>query len=219
MAVALMAALAAPTFADSRTRLRDAWISARSGTTATVIRFEVDYWNSDDLPADWVRVQIGNTPPLNMQRTEAGDWDGRVRFAWSGTLPPGTHDITFEARSIDGSDDEEDDGTVTISAPPPPPPPDPPPRPAPPPNPAPRPPPPPPPPPPTPPPPPPKADPGRRRHPQAHAQAHAQADAQADPEAHAEADTQAERPGDAKAQPQGHPEGRRQADPNSGSDR
>ncbi len=81
------------------------------------ITFTVDYRNREGSPADWVRVVIGGTSH-DMHVTGPDDWKREVHFTWSGKLPAGTHDVTFEAMSRDRFSDELAGGSVTITTPP-----------------------------------------------------------------------------------------------------
>lgn len=117
VAVILVAMIIAPATAGSGpTRLSDAAVSARSGTTSDAIAFTVAYRNREGSPADWVRVSVGgDSHPMAQNSGE--DWKQQVWFAWTGTLPAGTHAVTFQAMSRDRFDDSLDGGTVTIMVP------------------------------------------------------------------------------------------------------
>lgn len=103
------------------TRLSDGAVSPRAGTTADAIAFTVAYRNREGSPADWVRVSVGGDLHA-MAQSSGTDWKQQVLFMWSGTLPAGTHAVTFQAMSRDRFDDSLDGGTVTITVPPTPPP-------------------------------------------------------------------------------------------------
>ncbi|MEO6206385.1 MAG: SH3 domain-containing protein [Candidatus Limnocylindrales bacterium] len=122
VALMLVAMAIVPASAGSGpTRLSDGAVSANSGTTSDVIVFTVAYRNREGSPADWVRVSVGGDSHA-MTQSGGTDWKQQVWFTWSGTLPAGTHGVTFAAMSRDRFDDSLDAGTVTITLPPPPPP-------------------------------------------------------------------------------------------------
>lgn len=117
VALLLVAMAIAPASAGSGpTRLSDATVSARSGTTADVIVFTVAYRNREGSPADWVRVSIGGDAHA-MTQSSGTEWKQQVWFTWSGTLPAGTHAVAFDAMSRDRFDDSLDGGSVTIVVP------------------------------------------------------------------------------------------------------
>jgi len=118
VALILVAVAIAPASAGSGpTRLSDAAVSTRVGTTANAIAFTVAYRNREGSPADWVRVSVGGDSHA-MTQGSGTDWKQQVWFTWSGTLPAGTHTVTFSAMSRDRFDDSLDGGTVTITVPP-----------------------------------------------------------------------------------------------------
>ena len=93
----------APAFAaPGPTRLSDGGVSDRTVMTTDTVTVTVAYRNREGSPADWVRVRIGGSTHA-MTRTGGDDWKREVRFGWSGKLPAGTHDITFQAMSRDHS--------------------------------------------------------------------------------------------------------------------
>ncbi len=114
-AIALMLSVVAPALADETTRLSNAKVSPRSGTTATTIEISVRYRDSDGSPPQWVRVDVGGAT-RTMTQTVGSDWKKGVDFSWSGTLPPGTHRVDLSARSIAGNGDEDYVGTVKVTA-------------------------------------------------------------------------------------------------------
>ena len=117
VAVILVAMAIAPATAGSGpTRLSDGAVSARAGTTTDAIVFTVAYRNREGSPADWVRVSVGGDSQA-MAQSGGEDWKQQVWFAWTGTLPAGTHAVTFQAMSRDRFDDSLDGGTVTITVP------------------------------------------------------------------------------------------------------
>ena len=64
VSLALLFAAVAPAWAGSGpTRLSDAAVAPRSGTTATTIVVTVSFRNREGSPADWVRVKIGRVDP------------------------------------------------------------------------------------------------------------------------------------------------------------
>jgi hypothetical protein len=108
----------APAFAaPGPTRLSDGGVSDRTVTTTETVTVTVAYRNREGSPADWVRVRIGGSTHA-MTKTGGDDWKREVRFGWSGKLPAGTHDITFEAMSRDRFDDAMAAGSVTVTPPP-----------------------------------------------------------------------------------------------------
>lgn len=102
--------------APGPTRLFDASVTPRTGTTATQIELDVSYRNREGSPADYVRVRIGGSTHA-MVKSGGTDWKREVRFSWAGTLPAGTHAIQFQAMSRDRFDDALDAGSVTITTP------------------------------------------------------------------------------------------------------
>ena len=117
-AIALVIALIAPASVSAGpTRLTGAEVSARAGTPATSIEFEVVFRNREGSPADWVRVRIGGATQA-MAQVGDGSWKEGVRFRWAGTLPLGSHAIVFEAMSRDRFEDTLGAGQVVISPPP-----------------------------------------------------------------------------------------------------
>ena len=103
--------------ASGPTRLSDAVVSDRTGTTASTITFTVAYRNREGSPANWVRVKIGSVTQT-MTKVSGTDWKREVRFRWSGTLAAGQHSVLFQAMSRDRFDDALAGGTVTITVPP-----------------------------------------------------------------------------------------------------
>jgi hypothetical protein len=114
----LVLALVAPAAAASGpTKLYDGAVSDRNATPQTEITFTVSYRNREGSPADYVRVRVGGTAH-GMSRISEADWKSGVQFAWSGTLPAGTHAVVFEGMSRDKFADTLETGSVTISVPP-----------------------------------------------------------------------------------------------------
>ena len=67
-------ALALPAIAaQGPTRLLDASVSPRSGTTATIFTLAVTYRSQNDSPADFVRVKVG-AKLYTLTRATAADW-------------------------------------------------------------------------------------------------------------------------------------------------
>ncbi len=113
--VLVVAPAAPPTSAGAGpTRLSSASVSPSTGTTDSVLTFTVAYRNREGSPADWVRVTVAGTTRA-MTWTAGDDWKQEVWFAWTGSLPAGTHAVTFQAMSRDRFDDSLDGGAVTIS--------------------------------------------------------------------------------------------------------
>jgi hypothetical protein len=115
-AVVLLLATVAPAWAAGTTRVWDGRVSDRSVRADEPITFTVRYRNSADSPAAWVRVRVGPDVHEMAPLGDDPDWDDWVRFGWTGTVPVGTHDVLFEGRSQDGSDDDDHDGSVTVTA-------------------------------------------------------------------------------------------------------
>ena len=72
-----------------------------SGSPSTTFSLQVTY--TDDLSGrhwapDWVRVRIHGVTH-RMSRAGDRDWSDGITYRWSGTLPLGTNDVAFEARS------------------------------------------------------------------------------------------------------------------------
>jgi hypothetical protein len=128
-AVALLMLIAAPVLAAmGPTKLEQPSITPTVGTPATTIVAEVTYRNQRDRAPEYVRVVVGGSVH-DMTASEPLDWRAGVRFRWSGTLPVGTYEISFEARDWEKFVDLLVAGTVTIEPPPPAPTPTPPPAP------------------------------------------------------------------------------------------
>ena len=117
-ALLLLLVVVGPTLAGSGpTKLSDPTVSDRAVTTQQAVTFRVSYRNREGSPADWVRVRIGGTTH-DMRAIDPDDWKREVQFSWSGKLPAGTHEITFEAMSRDKFDDSTSAGEVTVTPPP-----------------------------------------------------------------------------------------------------
>lgn len=116
IALALVLATFVPASAAAGpTRLADASVSPATGTTLTRIDFAVIYRNREGSPADWVRVNVAG---ITREMSSGGtSWKDGVQFTWSGTLPAGTHAVTFEAMGRDRFSATLAGGSVTITAP------------------------------------------------------------------------------------------------------
>ena len=114
MLVALVLGL--PVFAAvGPTKLENASVTPRTGTTATLVAFQVTYRNVKGLPPDYVRVRVGATTTYPMSSTTT-DWKGGVVFTVSTRLSEGVQDVTFEARDAEKFPDVLAAGTVDIGA-------------------------------------------------------------------------------------------------------
>jgi len=128
-AVALVMLLAAPVLAAmGPTKLEEPSVTPTVGTPATTIVAEVTYRNHRDRAPEYVRVVVGGSVH-DMAASDPLDWRAGVRFRWSGMLPVGTYEISFEAKDWEKFVDVLVAGTVTIEPPPPAPTPTPPPAP------------------------------------------------------------------------------------------
>src|SRR4029077_18927372 len=82
-ALLFVLAIALPALAaQGPTRLSDASVSPRSGTTAKTFTLAVTYKSQNDSPADFVKVKIGSST-YAMSRATAADWKRGVRYTWS----------------------------------------------------------------------------------------------------------------------------------------
>jgi hypothetical protein len=116
-AVALVAILVAPAFADSHhPSMDDVSVSPGSGTTATTFTFDVAYQDPFGHPPTHVQVIVGNDVH-EMHWTGGHDWHHGVRFDWSGTAPAGTHAITFQAWTWHHDHIRLSAGSITVSVP------------------------------------------------------------------------------------------------------
>jgi hypothetical protein len=117
-ALILLVLLAVPmSAATTRTKLSNAAVSPRSGTTATTIAVSVTYQNANGSRADTVSVAFGSKTYL-MARDAGGSWGKGVTFRWSGKLPAGHHDVVFSAKAKNEGDASLAAGSVTIARPP-----------------------------------------------------------------------------------------------------
>ena len=111
----LLVALAAPmSAAPSNTKLSDAVVSPRGGTTATTIVITVVYTNQNGSRAERVTASVGESD-FAMTRVPGGDWGKGVTFTWSGTLPVGTLAVVLAASAKDHSEASLEAGTVKIT--------------------------------------------------------------------------------------------------------
>jgi hypothetical protein len=115
----LLVAFAAPMSAApaGSTKLSNAVVSPRSGTTTTTIAITVIYQNGNGSRAESVTARIGEIDKVMSSET-GGNWGTGVTFRWSGTLPAGTRAVVLTAHARDKSETSLAAGTVTISAPP-----------------------------------------------------------------------------------------------------
>jgi hypothetical protein len=113
-ALALFLALGAPVFgAVGPTKLESPLVTPTSGTSATVIHFEITYRNVKGTPPVYVRVAVGGgTFPMHSDGTT--DWKAGVRYSVDTTLPAGTNPVRFEALDSEKFPDLLDYGSVTI---------------------------------------------------------------------------------------------------------
>jgi hypothetical protein len=117
-ALILLVLLAVPmSAATTRTKLSNAAVSPRSGTTATTIRVSVTYQNANGSRADTVSVTFGSRTFL-MARDAGGSWGKGVTFRWSGKLSAGHHDVVISAKAKNEGDARLAAGSVNISRPP-----------------------------------------------------------------------------------------------------
>ena len=117
-AACLLLSLAVPAAAvEGPTKLYAASASPASGTTATTITFGVGYRNREGSEPAFVQVVIDGTP-RDMTGDGSTDWKNGVVYAYSTTLPVGTHTFSFVASDTRRFTDEAVGGTITISAPP-----------------------------------------------------------------------------------------------------
>lgn len=108
--VAPAAALTGPTKLDNPT------VTPRSGTTATVITFQVTYRNREGSAPDHINVVIDGVK--HRMSGPGSNWKAGVTVTYSSKLPIGTHAISFEAADTRKFTDAVSGGTVTITAPP-----------------------------------------------------------------------------------------------------
>ena len=117
-ALILLVLLAVPmSAATTRTKLSNAAVTPRSGTTATTIAVSVTYQNANGSRADTVSVAFGSRIYL-MARDAGGSWGKGVTFRWSGKLPAGRHAVVFSAKAKNEGDASLAAGSVTIANPP-----------------------------------------------------------------------------------------------------
>lgn len=117
VALTLILGFVAPVAAvTGPTRLLDAVVSPRTGTTQTTVAVSVTYRNREGSPADWVRLTIAGATHA-MASTGGDDWKGGVTFRWSGRLPAGTHAVVIAGMSRDRFAATVELGIVTITPP------------------------------------------------------------------------------------------------------
>ncbi len=114
----LLVMLAGPAFAAGPA-LRDPVVDPRTGTPSTTFSLSVTY--SDDSSGRhwapmWVRVRIHGVTHW-MSRSGDHDWSDGITFTWSGTLPLGTDDVAFEARSDRNVRVSLPAGTIVVAQP------------------------------------------------------------------------------------------------------
>ncbi len=111
----LFAAFISPISAASGgTKLYDAVVSPRSGTTATTINIGVMYVNDHGSRADRVIAFIGGVEQLMIQG-DTGSWGKGVPFSWSGKLASGTHSIVIKTWARNNGEFTLAAGSVTIA--------------------------------------------------------------------------------------------------------
>lgn len=101
---------------EGPTKLFDPSVTPRTGTPASVVRFEVTYRNREGSAPDHVVVIIDGAAH-RMAGDGSTDWKAGVTHTWSTTLAAGTYAIRFEAADTRRFSDAIDGGTVTITAP------------------------------------------------------------------------------------------------------
>jgi hypothetical protein len=117
-ALILLVLLAVPmSAATTRTKLSNAAVSPRSGTTATTIAVSVVYQNANGSRADIVSVTFGSKTYL-MARDAGGSWGKGVVFRWSGKLAAGHHGVVITAKAKNDGDASLAAGSVNIAKPP-----------------------------------------------------------------------------------------------------
>jgi hypothetical protein len=117
-AILLAFLLALPAFAvTGPTRLVDPSVSPVAATPGTTIHFEVTYRNREGSPPDAVAVVIAGSVRAMSVVSASTNWKAGVRFAYSTTLPLGTHDVVFNAVDRERFRDEVAGGSVTIAIP------------------------------------------------------------------------------------------------------
>jgi hypothetical protein len=100
---------------EGPTQLDHASVTPRTGTTSTLISFDVRYRNREGSEPDHVHVVIDGVP--HAMSWSGSTWKSGVDVHWSGHLPLGTHTVSFEAADTRKFTDALDGGTVTISNP------------------------------------------------------------------------------------------------------
>ena len=114
----LLAILAGPA-AAAGPALRDPVVNPRTGSPSTTFSLQVTY--TDDSSGrhwapDWVRVRIHGVTH-RMSRFADHDWSDGITYRWSGTLPLGTNDVAFEARSDRSVMVSLPAGTIVVAVP------------------------------------------------------------------------------------------------------
>ena len=114
----LLALVAPATAVSGPTKLSDPAVAPRAAVPGETIIFAVTYRNREGSPPDEVRVTVHGSTHL-MAPTPGDDaWKQGVRFAFSTTLPIGTHAVTFSATDREKFTDAIDAGVVTVASPP-----------------------------------------------------------------------------------------------------
>ncbi|HEY0443162.1 MAG TPA: hypothetical protein VGC90_02970, partial [Candidatus Limnocylindrales bacterium] len=115
--VILAALLALPGGASAgSTRLADAAVSPRAGTTTTVFTFSVTYVSKKGMAADRVTVLVDGVAHT-MSRAAGGSERAGETYRYATTLPRGAHGIRFHATAGDHFSDDLDGGSVVVGAP------------------------------------------------------------------------------------------------------
>jgi hypothetical protein len=117
LSILAVSALVPTAAAAKGTDLRAASVSPRSGTASTIFHLAVTL-HDDDSHGKVVIVRIGGVE-YPMVRSDCGKCDGHqdARYTFAGTLPLGTHDVSFESASKgkNGSDSLRA-GSIKVSA-------------------------------------------------------------------------------------------------------
>lgn len=116
-ALLCLAAIAGPAAATEwHTTLRDPFVSPRTGTPATIIRFSVTFVGHGSVADAHVSAVIDGVA-LPMAATPGGSYGSGfgLRYRTSSTLPVGTHAVVFTGRD-DTGDVSLGAGAVTITA-------------------------------------------------------------------------------------------------------
>ena len=100
---------------EGPTQLDNASVTPRTGTTSTVISFDVRYRNREGSAPDHINVVIDGVP--HAMSWSGSTWKNGVAVHWSGHLTLGTHTVSFEAADTRKFTDQLDGGTVKISNP------------------------------------------------------------------------------------------------------